>query len=157
MSDDRYSRRRDRRDRRREFYPNTPPPPQDSEEMSSENFEMKIRQRVEERIAKRTGFYIHLVSFIAVNSVLWLIWVSSDGRDFPPWPIYVTFFWGFGLVANGISVYQDSERAINRREEMIQDEIAREKQRMGLANPMYEKPKRDQAMRLGDDGELLPA
>jgi hypothetical protein len=113
---------------------------------------MRIRKRIEERIEKRNGFYVHLVSFIAVNAVLWMIWLPSGGH---PWPMYVTFFWGIGLVANGIAVYQDSDRAINRREEMIQDEIAREKQRMGIANPMYEKPKRD--MRLGDDGELLPA
>src|SRR5258708_6639099 len=150
MSDDRYSRRRERRDKRRDFYPNTPPSSQDSQvskEMSNEDFELKIRQRVEERIAKRNGFYVHLVSFIAVNSVLWFIWLSSEGYHSQslPWPIYVTFFWGIGLVANAISVYQDSDRAINRRESMIQDEIAREKQRMGLANPMYEKPKRDQA------------
>src|SRR5438045_1255260 len=101
MSDDRYSRRRDRRDRRRDNYPITPP--QYSEEMSNESIESKIRRRVEERIEKRNGFYVHLVSFIAVNAVLWMIWLPSGGH---PWPMYVTFFWGIGLVANGIAVYQ---------------------------------------------------
>ena len=45
---------------------------------------------------------------------------------------------------------------VSRREDQIQREMELEKMRLGLTNDAYEKPKRDQAVRLSDDGELIP-
>ena len=47
----------------------------------------------------------------------------------------------------------DSAAMLDRREQRLQQEIALEKRRLGLAST--EKPKRDRITRLSDDGELL--
>jgi hypothetical protein len=130
--------------------------------MSEAEIEIQIRKRIKHRIEQRNEFVGHAVSFAVVNIVLWLIWIGS-GASFSggiPWPAYVTFFWGLGLFMHGWEVYQGSGSVQARRERMIQDEIAMEKERLGI----YEKPKRDQlaarrndgALQVSDDGELVP-
>jgi len=52
------------------------------------------------RIAEeKIGFYMHLTAFVVVNAGLWLLWYFSGGGF--PWPAFITFFWGFGLVMHG--------------------------------------------------------
>jgi 2TM domain len=155
MEDDRHARRRERRARH-----DTRRLAEENEEPASENependtVEAQIRRRVEKRLKEREAFLRHLVSFVSVNAMLWIIWAVTS-RGFP-WPIFVTLGWGVGLVSNALQVYQNSARVAMRREESIQREIEREKERLGLADE-YEKPKRDRTMRLSDDGELVPA
>ncbi len=128
--------------------------------MSDLDLEQRVRRRVEKRIKQRNAFYVHLIAFIITNSVLWLLFLREQARNGDtslPWPIYVTFFWGIGLAANALSVYQNSGAAVARREATIQREIEYERMQMGTQG-VYEKPKRDdRAMRLSDDGELIPA
>lgn len=73
------------------------------------------------RTAKeRADFKRHLISYVLVNIVLWLIWVFTNFRvyDFDriPWPAYVTFFWGIGLAVNFFSVYIMSRQSMEERE-----------------------------------------
>jgi len=74
------------------------------------------------KIAKRrASFKRHLISYILVNLFLWAIWFFSGhiwnyfdndpgfqmhhyGSHFP-WPIFVMFFWGIGLVFDFINSY----------------------------------------------------
>jgi predicted transcriptional regulator len=65
--------------------------------------------------------------------------------------------WGVGLAAHAMVFYQNSSWGLQRREQTIRREIELEKRRLGLADETYEKPKRDQVMRLSDDGEMIPA
>ena len=60
----------------------------------------------------RAKFQASLLSFLFVNALLWTIWAFTfsdhHGRGFHPgipWPLWVTFFWGLGLVKRGIAAY----------------------------------------------------
>jgi hypothetical protein len=60
----------------------------------------------------RAKFQAHLLSFLFVNATLWVIWAFTEphhfGRPFHteiPWPLWVTFFWGLGLIKRGIATY----------------------------------------------------
>ncbi|OGX85722.1 hypothetical protein BEN47_14640 [Hymenobacter lapidarius] len=60
----------------------------------------------------RAKFQANLLSFLFVNATLWLIWAFIEphhsGRPFRtevPWPLWVTFFWGLGLIKRGIVAY----------------------------------------------------
>ena len=59
----------------------------------------------------RAKFQASLLSFLFVNALLWTIWAftfSHHGRGFHPgipWPLWVSFFWGLGLVKRGIEAY----------------------------------------------------
>ncbi|MEO8612787.1 MAG: protein kinase [Chloroflexota bacterium] len=125
--------------------------------------EERIRMRIEKKFKERQGLLSHGVSFISVNLVLWLIWFFSSQSDLSgwlggraelplPWPIFVTFFWGIGMVAHYVDYNGKYGRGANRREEEIQREIEREQARRSSLS--MEKPKNDQRMRLTEDGEL---
>jgi serine/threonine protein kinase len=110
-----------------------------------------IRKRIEKKYQERSGLVAHAIPYIIVNMVLWSIYFSS-GAGFP-WPMFVTFFWGIGFVSHFFAYYNKYGGGAMRREEAIQREIERERER----SLMYEKPKndeRDVRMRLTDDGEL---
>jgi len=60
----------------------------------------------------RAKFQAHLLSYLFVNATLWVIWAFTAphyfGRPFHseiPWPLWVTFFWGLGLIKRGIAAY----------------------------------------------------
>ena len=61
----------------------------------------------------RAKFQASLLSFLFVNALLWVIWAFTAPshhyvRPFHseiPWPLWVTFFWGLGLIKRGIAAY----------------------------------------------------
>jgi hypothetical protein len=131
--------------------------------MDDDEIEEVIRQRVawrQRKIRKITG---NLPIFLIVNLVIWGGFLGSlrIGAGAFPWPIFVTFFWGMGIVKDIWELYQASTNAQSRREEYIQQEVEREKARMGIYS---EKPKRDgypekaknRPVRVGNDGEIVP-
>jgi serine/threonine protein kinase len=128
-----------------------PPPPPDPEET--------IRRRVEKRIKKREELRQHVFSYITVNLMLWGIWAFTNGfpanfnfNDGMPWPLWVTMGWGIGLIANFAEYYNKHGKGAARREAEIQAEIDRVREE----SLVYEKPKREDRLRLTDDGELEP-
>lgn len=141
--------------------------------MSDSEIEARIRKRVQRWINKRNEFMGHLIAYITGNALVWSIWAFSGGHgDGLPWPLWVTFVWGIGLVAHALDTWQHSPAFQARSEMTIQREVEREKMRMGInTGRSYEKPKRslsmdqdndpistgDRPMRLTDDGELIPA
>ena len=56
---------------------------------------------------KRASFRRHLVSYLLVNSFLWLIWAFTGAGNggFFPWPIWPTLGWGVGLALNYADAY----------------------------------------------------
>lgn len=61
------------------------------------------------RIAKkRVGFRRHLVTYLVINAMFWLIWYFSDrnnhGHNFP-WPVWPMLGWGIGLVFSYLDAY----------------------------------------------------
>jgi hypothetical protein len=129
--------------------------------------EERIRKRIEKRYEERTGLFIHLTIYIVMQLVFWGMWAGSqdlfaslfsDGSlparalDFP-WPIFVTFFWGIGVVANIMDYYNKYGPGAEKRERLIQAEVERERQRK-MESYYDAKPKRDRRVRLTEDGEL---
>ncbi len=122
--------------------------------------ETRIRQRIEKRYKERQGLVTNVVAYVLVNIMLWSIWFFSSqsdfaslstGGEFPfPWPIFPFLGWGIGVVAHSMEYYSKYGGGASRREEAIQREIERERERSGY----MEKPKNDTRMRLTEDGEL---
>lgn len=66
-----------------------------------EDHELRMRAR---KIAEdKVGFYVHLAAYVLVNSLLIVLWWW--GGDGFPWFLFITVFWGIGLVAHGIGVF----------------------------------------------------
>jgi general stress protein CsbA len=55
------------------------------------------------RIKDKEGFRIHLISYLAVNGMLVIIWALTGAGYF--WPIWLIGLWGVGLVINAYVVY----------------------------------------------------
>jgi hypothetical protein len=62
-----------------------------------------------EMAKKRVGFKKHLIAYLLMNLLLWGIYFLSNSSINPhiitPSPIWVTFFWGIGLLFNYVEVY----------------------------------------------------
>jgi len=147
-------------------------------DMSTSEIEQRVRRRVEVRRQQKSSFIAHLISYIAVNAGLWVVYAFTFGDRSPsnlqnwsqfPWPLLVMFFWGIGVVTQAMHLYQNAPSVVARREQHVQAEVMRIKQQMGLpidsANETYydekpknaEKPKNTpQAMHLSTDGEIVP-
>jgi 2TM domain-containing protein len=82
----------------------------------------ELRRRAEARVEAREGFTVHFLVFLAVNVLLWGIWAFNGANLASPWPIFVTFGWGIGVVAHWWSAYGRDE---GRREAAIQTEMDR--------------------------------
>lgn len=74
------------------------------------------RQAAIDRLRAKRGFQGNVVSFVAVNALLVVIWALSGGGSF--WPIWVMAFWGLGLAMHAWTVY--GQRGIT------EDDIRRE-------------------------------
>jgi hypothetical protein len=54
----------------------------------------------------RAKFKTVLGSYLVVNAGLWTLWAfTSSQYDRFPWPAFVAFFWGIGLVRLGMAAY----------------------------------------------------
>jgi hypothetical protein len=60
------------------------------------------------RLKKRRDFHTHLVAYILVNALLWLIWavllITADGPALP-WPLFPMAGWGIGLAFHAWDTY----------------------------------------------------
>jgi hypothetical protein len=83
--------------------------------------EPDLREQAIARLKKKRDFKAHLFIFVAVNSLLVVIWAvtSSDGFF---WPIFPILGWGIGLAANAWDVYG--------RKPIGEEEIRREMDRL---------------------------
>ncbi len=121
-----------------------------------------IRRRVEKRFKARQELQIHFAAYVIVNIMLWIVYLAVfggfqlpgmadgelQGMNFPA-PILVTMGWGIGMIAHLIDYYNKHGGGLERREKAIQREVDRE-----LLRQRSEKPKRDQRLRLAEDGEI---
>lgn len=116
--------------------------------------EERIRQRVEKRMEERNGLIGHVMSYVFVIAMMWFIWLSG-GADGHPWPIWVMGGWGIGVASHAASFYFEHGRGRDRREDAIQREIERERERMYRSGE-YGKAKNDEdvPIRLTEDGEM---
>ena len=67
---------------------------------------------------KRASFKSHLITYLIVNTGLWLIWYFTGARTYGggiPWPAWSMFGWGIGLVSHCVSAYTNSgENAVEK-------------------------------------------
>jgi hypothetical protein len=129
--------------------------------MSNEQLYNDIRARAEKRAKKRGEFYQHLAIYIIVNLFLWVIFLVISGFFGSPIPLLVPFLstlgWGLAVAIHATVTYIETGAMEAMREREIQREMQRELRRRGIddESELFEKPKRDQVVRLSDDGELV--
>jgi serine/threonine protein kinase len=120
------------------------------------------RRRVVKRLKARQEFVGHLASYIGVNAALLAVWFFT-GADFF-WPFFPIFFWGIGLVGQGIAYYNKYGPGAAKREDEIKSEVERELGRMSYVGTVMEKGKnegirlediaQDGDVRINEDGEF---
>lgn len=126
--------------------------------------EEQARRRVLKRMKARQEFVGHLGTYITVNGFLVALWFFTGAGFF--WPFFPIFFWGLGLVSQGIQYYSKYGPGAANREEMIQEEVNKELGRMSYVGTTVDKPKKREerlslddlqssgAVRLNEEGEL---
>lgn len=122
-----------------------------------------VRRRVRKRTKARAKFVRHLSTYIMVNTMLVAIWFFLTGQGFF-WPGFPIFFWGMGLVSQGVEYYNKFGPGAAS-EASIEAEVRREMQRSGsdTSRSAQEKEKRSRLsidqiqggdIRLTEDGEM---
>ena len=59
----------------------------------------------------RAGFKIHLLTYVIINGMLWILWYFTSGVNSYAWPIWPTVGWGIGVIFNYFGVYKFSHTA----------------------------------------------
>jgi hypothetical protein len=127
--------------------------------MSDLNYD-GIRKRAEKRANKRKELLMHVGIYIIVNLFLWLIFGVISAVSANPVllliPLLSTLGWGIGVAVHAVVTFVETTALDSMREREIEREIRREMRLRGIDDPdMLEKPKREQTVRLSDDGELV--
>ncbi|MGI2335715.1 MAG: 2TM domain-containing protein [Dehalogenimonas sp.] len=92
--------------------------------MVQELSEKEIYEQAVKHVKEKKDFFVHLLTYIVVNTAILLIWMMS-GAGYP-WFIWPLFGWGIGLTFHFLSVWVfDRQTDWERRE--IDREIARMK------------------------------
>lgn len=119
--------------------------------------EDSIRRRVEKKYEARSGLAQHAIAYLMTNLVLWAIWIFTSASF--PWPLFVTFFWGIGMLNDFWDYYYKYGRGARKREAEIAAELAmfqryfEEDETEGAL--VFELDKVQQrGLRLADDGEI---
>ena len=63
-------------------------------------------KKIRELARKRVEFRTHLIVFGIINSVIWIIWLTTN-RGYP-WPVWPLGIWGVGLIFHYIFEYRTS-------------------------------------------------
>ncbi len=113
----------------------------------------KINKRVEARIKARKDFQGVILGFFITCAAVWPIYWLSDPGGFA-WPWIPTAIMAVVVIWQALETYILSEGRERERERLIQREIDRERARL-YGDAALEKPKRERAARLSDDGELV--
>jgi uncharacterized membrane protein len=84
--------------------------------MSNGMSDEEIRRLAIQKVRRKRRFFSHLTVYLIVNAFLWCMWALSasgvsagygwgmHGTTFP-WPIFITVFWGIGLISHAMGVF----------------------------------------------------
>lgn len=67
-----------------------------------------LRHQAMAQLKRKREFRAAIAAYLIVNAFLWIIWLLSDERGDAngiPWPLWVTVFWGLGMVMSAWNVY----------------------------------------------------
>ena len=132
--------------------------------------EEDIRRQVEKKFAERAGLIQHGISYAMTNIVLWAIWLFTSASF--PWPLFVTLFWGIGMLSHYVDYTNKYGKGAQKREEEIEAEVMRKLQLARAQDALGRRSQDDdeplegadvygldnfkrRGLRLSDDGELL--
>ena len=80
--------------------------------MSTEMSDEEIRNLAIQRVRRKRRFFSHLTVYLIINAFLWCMWaLAAAGYGWGmrsttfPWPVFVTVFWGIGLISHGLGVF----------------------------------------------------
>jgi uncharacterized ion transporter superfamily protein YfcC len=59
------------------------------------------------RLKEKNDFKVHVLVYLAVNTMLVVVWAFTGAGYF--WPIFVMGFWGIGVVINGYTAYRGNQ------------------------------------------------
>lgn len=82
--------------------------------------EQELREQAVSSLKKKRDFRGHVFIYVAVNTMLVVIWAVTGAGFF--WPIFPILGWGIGVAANAWDVYA--------RKPISEDEIRRETERL---------------------------
>ena len=97
-----------------------------------EGFDNDKYERAKKRMEEIKGFYTHLVVYLIINTLLILaqmgVFTNWGNVGMPTWAYFTTpFFWGIGLAAHGLYVFQHKFRSFkNWEERKIKEYMERE-------------------------------
>jgi len=131
--------------------------------------EDEVRQKVEEKFENRAGLLQHFAAYAIVNAVLWGLFFFLTGGF--PWPVFVTAFWGIGMLAHLADYYYKYGAGARKREAEIEAELLRQARLSRLVEAERQRGLYDENdfegadvydlddvelrhVRLSDDGEL---
>ena len=89
----------------------------------------EVYKKAKKRVESKIGLYIHLVVYLLVNGLLYVINITTS-PDYK-WFLWPLAGWGVGLCFHALSVFLSSGGA-EFKERMIKDEMSRE---MGKGKP----------------------
>lgn len=96
--------------------------------MAEQLSEEEMRAWAEKRVEEKIGFRNHLIVYLIVNTILFLIWLftslfAANGWIFP-WFLFPLGGWGIGIAFHAWNVY-GAAGSYRRREALIQKEMER--------------------------------
>jgi len=90
--------------------------------------EPTMRERAISRLEKKREFHRHLLTYVLINGLLWLIWglLYAAGGTWFPWPVFPTVGWGVGLTFHAWETYKPgfSEKTVQREIEKLERDKA---------------------------------
>ena len=97
--------------------------------------EQSIRRRIEQGYKKRGEFITHLVIYLFINVLLFVIYFFSNGLAIGglpavllsfPWPLIVALGWGSGLAAHAVETYFETGARAAQQDRIVQAAVRRE-------------------------------
>ena len=73
--------------------------------MEPKDIEREAYRTAKKRVEERLGFFWHLITYVAVNIALVLIWYFGSGKGTHFWPIWPIIGWGVGLFFHFVGVF----------------------------------------------------
>ncbi len=86
--------------------------------------ERLIQRRARKRVLKRRAFKRNLVKYVAVNAMLFVIWLVTGGGF--PWFLFPLMGWGIGIAGQASDAYS-SDDSIEQEAELIRRELGEPK------------------------------
>ena len=99
-------------------------------EHNSHNLEELQYQKAAQQVYRIKGFYKHLIVFIVMNIFFVVVKLQKNDPKESVWEVlYVTFFWGIGLLFHGLKVFGwSSVIGKNWEQKKIQEILEKEKE-----------------------------